>query len=95
MAVSYERGSHHRDRPQLGQVRQCVVKNGEVDIQATVRDGGNAVVESAFEIDNGVDLVLRVYLTFVLKYSIVLPSPSSRGTFGSQFSSARARVISG
>jgi len=46
-------------------------------------------------IDHREDRVLFVYFTFVRKYSIVLISPSSSWTLGSQCSSVRARVMSG
>ena len=61
MPLSDQRRGQPRDRPQLRHVRQplVVVIEREVDVQAPVRGGRDARIESTFEIDDGVDPVPR------------------------------------
>ena len=57
MILPDERCAESRDGMQLGEIREVLVEDREMDIVQMIRSGRNAVIDSAVEINNGIDVV--------------------------------------
>ena len=86
MILPDERCAESRDGMQLGEIREVLVEDREIDIEQVIRSGRNAVIDSAVDINNGIDVVA---IQNPLQVEAPGPLATSRWGYGILASSAK------